>query len=230
MYDAGSVIGRLVVDGRGVDASEALDHALLGGRSEEHAAPVPVRGLDHQGVAFPVAARRSAPEPDAVVERRPAIERNDAGLVHHLALDRDVVLGLEDLMVVEVERVGSDQPAGQQAAIVHRPVFVGVDGNGSDQPAELLGAARPSFGREWNLAVRRVDDERRAAAANDLAHLHVGFVELAAGLDLGLERSERALDSGSRRSPRPLPRSGTPCREPVSGRSSGVSVALLQMP
>ena len=73
-------------------------------RSSELALGRKVAGLDHQGVAFPPASRITVPLADRRRQMGTGVDRDDAGIVCHLAEDHDMVGRLEDVLVAVVAR------------------------------------------------------------------------------------------------------------------------------
>ena len=156
----------LVVDHVVGHAREALGHLHVLARAAERVLAVEVRRLDHQRVAFPAAARESDPLPHALRRLRPAVERDDAHVVNHLGQDHHVARRLHDLIVRVVAGVhhrgtgaAHDDAARSDRHVLHRVVRTAR----SLPRCRALGGALLSLRVDRrNLAVRRIDDQRRA--------------------------------------------------------------------
>src|SRR5262249_8413307 len=113
----------------GADAREALDEAQVLARAPEFALGGEIGSLDDQGVSFPPPARIAVPLPDARIEMRWSVNRNDAGVVDHLAQNHDMSRRLKDLIVAVVTRKHpwyTCEPALGHTPLVARPVFGSV--------------------------------------------------------------------------------------------------------
>ena len=151
-----------------VHPGQALDQGHVAGRAPPAALVVEVRGLDHQCVALPVAARVPRPLADVTGKHRAAVERHDPYRVNHLGHQHHLVGSLEDLQVLVVA-AGRDRRAGveaENAAVEGAAVEPGVGRMIPQVGAPGVGAL-PALGRHLRqTAVRRVDDERRAPGAD----------------------------------------------------------------
>src|SRR6185503_18202546 len=130
-----------------------------------------VRGLDDERLAFPVAARIAHVEADAGAGVRPAIERDHARLVNHLVPNRDEARALHDLERVAVG-AGQHRPREPacDAAIVQTEILWAVERAVPEAAAAagLRGEPGLRLRRERrDPAVRRIDDEPRAAGLGD---------------------------------------------------------------
>src|SRR5690348_6448435 len=128
---AGIADGGIVAQFIGSDAREAL-YNLEGfggrGRAAHADLAVEIGGLNHQSVAFPVAARVAQVGAEVLAEVRAVVNRNDARFVDHLAADDDVSGTLNDL-VSEIVKSGQHavEHATRDAAAVDIEIFPGVD-------------------------------------------------------------------------------------------------------
>ena len=119
--------------------------------------------------------------------------------MHPLDEDHDVVLGLHDGfdVVVDDGQCGDRHVAEIQAAVLQVEGFRVVE---SALARARRGPRTPAgdgfFRGRWNLAVRRIDDDRRREPAVDLEHLEA-LVEpdrvVAAGIDIGTLRRRRPI-------------------------------------
>ena len=135
---------------------------------------VEVGGLDDQRVALPPADRVAPPRPHA--GRQPLAilaDADDARVVHHLGHDHHVIARLHDRVVVVVEVVGQHRRAGVrpergEAALGQRPVLGVVVLAELLDALHALGLAGPALvGQRRHPAVGRIDDERGAVLAVD---------------------------------------------------------------
>ena len=121
-----------------------------------------VAALDHERVAFEVAAARALEASDILVDVRPGVERDHAGLVDHLVGDRHLGRALEDPDAVAVDDgTHAAVDAEADAAVVEREVLELVERTGPEAATARGGRrSRLAFivhGRR--AAVGRVDDE-----------------------------------------------------------------------
>ena len=132
---------------------------------------------------------------------RPAVERDDAGLVDDLVRDHHDARRLQDLVIVAVHH--RDHRAGhaaRDAAIEQAEVLRAVEGTADETAAHAARRAALSVGRQrGNPAVRRIDHEPCLPAVGDVQVLHpprVGTADTPARqrVDDGLEL--RAPDLG----------------------------------
>ena len=117
---------------------------------------VEVRDVHDQGIALPATPRIAHRQPYARIQMRPAVERNDARHVVPLVDDGDEPGRLQDLIGIVVDRRVGPRHARLQAAHARieklRLVLLLVN----------LFALRDDPRLHGNLAIRRVDDHRRA--------------------------------------------------------------------
>ena len=148
------------------DSTEAFDDAERGriGGKPERRVLVKIRGLDHERIAFPVAARVAQPLPDTRADVRTPVEVNEPHLVNLLMQNRHESRRLRDLVVVVVPGRQRRHAVVQDAAFLQRPVKPGV----GRTPGSPRGRARIEHlltvrRQRRQPSVLRVDDERCAA-------------------------------------------------------------------
>src|SRR5213593_1118290 len=101
----GGIVDReSIPEGAGVHAREAFDDAHVLARPPEWILAVQIRRLDDEGIALPMTAGIAHPLAHVLRQRRPAVERNDAGVVDHLDENHHVSRALDDLVIGVVAR------------------------------------------------------------------------------------------------------------------------------
>ena len=181
--------GDFVADRLRRDAGEPLRQPKVPVGAEHAPLRREVRGLDHQGLAFPPAAGVAVPLPDPAGQRRPAVERDDAGVVDRLHDERDVSGRLEDLVV------GVD-PCARRAAQPGQAARQAAHPGG-----EVLRTGRPRLGRRSRRATRpgrrrqrrnptvgRIDDQRGAVV--ELPPEHRERVAGRTGIDVPVDAGQ----------------------------------------
>src|SRR5205085_8290444 len=88
-----------------VDPREALDYVKIFRRSPEPRLIRKIRGVHHEGFAFPTADRIAHPEANTFRQVL-RVHAYDAGIVHHFGEDHHGVGRLHDLVEIVVEVVG----------------------------------------------------------------------------------------------------------------------------
>ena len=120
-----------------------------------------VRRLDDQRVAFPVAARVAHVLADLRADVRPSIERNDAGVVHHLVADRHFVRRLHDPVAVAVDdREDRSDDAARDAAVVVGEVRRALERPVAEGAAVARGPTRFGERRQRRQLAVAIDDQR----------------------------------------------------------------------
>src|SRR5215211_5353123 len=115
-----------VADHRVADAREPLDHVEVGAGAAKFALLAEVRGLDDQGVAFPVAAGIALPEADRIRKTGSAIERDDSKAAAEFGVNEDRVRCLHELEIAVVDRARQHRRAlngKPQTALRERSLF-----------------------------------------------------------------------------------------------------------
>src|SRR2546422_5107297 len=144
-----------------IHAPETFDETHVLARSPESRLVREIRGLDNQGLAFPMAARVSLPQPDILWKMRTAIEGDDTGFMAHLDENRDVSRPLYDLSIVVIGRGEYWRPGAlhDETTFGQRPILRAVEFM-SPVLRRALGLSFPRRrcqGR--NPSVRRIDDQ-----------------------------------------------------------------------
>ena len=124
-------------------------------------------GLDHQGLTLPAAA--GAPRPLRQLTVGPTVERDDAGVVHHLVQNRDIPRSLHDqhIVVVGARRHGRSGVEPHQAPVGQTAVRVVVrEAVAQVQPLHAPRLGGLSLPRDTSLG--GVDDQRRAVVGGQL--------------------------------------------------------------
>src|SRR5437764_6705150 len=94
----GGVIHRVVVNQSVIRATrESFDHMQILARPMEWVPAIEIRRVDHERVAFPVAARVAEPEFHAFGRMRAVVGWNNTYVVNHFLHDCDVSGTLHDL-------------------------------------------------------------------------------------------------------------------------------------
>src|SRR5579883_1963926 len=101
--------------------------AASGGAGRDPAFAIVIGRVHDQRVAFPMTARISFPLPDGGGDVRPAVQRNDAGVVDHLGENDDVSRHLHNLIsIVVAGRKHGPRHAARDAAVPRTHIFVRV--------------------------------------------------------------------------------------------------------
>ncbi len=161
--------GDRVLERRRVDPLEALDQVQRLGRARPDVRPLvigpvqEVRRVDDQRVAFPTTDRIAKPlADDPVLAPPPSTGMTMTAIAVFLVQDRDESRTLHDSIVAAVGPLPHHaRHSVGQAALPGIWIQIGLEG--SDSVAS--GGARLRFlriRREWQLAVGRIHDERRA--------------------------------------------------------------------
>ena len=184
-----------------------------------------VRRLDDERVAFPSAARFTHPVLDLRRERRAAVDRDDARLVHHLEVENHVAGHLHDAHAVVVA-IGHHRRghAARDAAVPAVEVEIGIPRLRLAGSAQLLfmSADRrlPSAVISGSLSVRRIDDERRlplgSRGIGDTGLERLAEVAFGDRLRVAIDLLGRGVEP---RAGTP-PRSGTPCSDRTAAEAS----------
>ena len=162
----------LVAQRVGVDARDPLDQVQVGARPSERGLAQEVRGNDDERVALPAPARVADPLPEPVRQGCASVEGDDAGVVHHLVEDDDVVGGLEELhvVVVDARRHRRTRVEPEEAALGYPAVLRAVCVTPAEE-ARQLAAGRGVRPHGRDAPVGRVDDQRGALPLERVALL-----------------------------------------------------------
>ena len=167
------------------DARIALDEPHVRGRAGKHR-PGPaadlesidvVRRFDDERVALPPSARHAVQLPHAMGRPRTAGHRHHPHVVNHLLKNGDGLGRLHDLNVAVVGGADARHAVGD-AAFRERSIFRPVGGAARTALRPLYrrrlagagDALAPGRGQRRELAVRRIDDERRPVVPFPLRH------------------------------------------------------------
>ena len=125
-----------------------------------------VRYVDDQRIPLPVATRIAQPLAGVWVKMRPAVQRDDACVVHHLVEDGHVSRSLDDLIVVVVpgRHHHAGQPSPRDAAREEAGVLR-TCGRGASRRPRCRGCRPPRLRlrvQRRHPTVRRVHHEPRA--------------------------------------------------------------------